>query len=74
MAKTEWSWGAYFKATPANILFFVDGAKLLLGSISGVAYIENRADVAFFILVGVGVLDLASRFVARAKEDFDSQT
>lgn len=62
-------WSNYFKPTPTNIQYLVEGMKGIVATASVSSFIAGSPEVAFWILISGEVLDFVSKFLSRVAND-----
>jgi len=69
--EVEFSWSSYFKPTPVNLQYWVEGIQGIIALIAADQYFaEHNKDVAFWLLVAAGSLDKLSKFFAKVAKDY----
>jgi len=68
--QVEFSWSAYFKPTPVNLQYWIEGIKGILVTIAATTFVMNDEKLSFWLLVAAGVLDYLSKFFAKVANDY----
>lgn len=68
--EVEFHWSNYFKPTPINIQYFIEGIKGILGSIAVTSFVLKDETLSFWMLIAAGALDYLSKFFARVANDY----
>jgi hypothetical protein len=68
--QVEFHWSNYFKPTPVNIQYFIEGIKGVLGTIAVTTFVMKDEKLSFWLLVAAGVLDYLSKFFAKIANDY----
>jgi len=62
-------WKKYISATPANVARLLLGAKTVLGTIAGAQMIAGNANMAFYIMLAIGILNELASFLSGKKDE-----
>ena len=68
--EVELSWGSYFRPTPVNIQYWVEGIKGILATIAATTFVMKDEKLTVYFLVSAGVLDYLSKFFAKVANDY----
>jgi len=63
-------WSNYFKPTPKNLMFLTEGLKGIIVGVAGSSFYNDHKTAAFYMLIGILVLDLLMKFFSRADADY----
>ncbi len=69
MAKTSVAWKNFFQPTPKNVLYFVEGVKGIIVTVSVTEYVSGDSKSAFYLMLTGAFLDFVAKFISRVEQN-----